>query len=228
MWFKSSDIFTPQFKFPFQCIIFDENAYRIKDFSTYGITLPENLGRAVIKRQSEYLAGRLCAQAVLKTYAMEKFQVMNGADRAPIWPENIKASISHAKGIAVAMATNDPQVKGVGIDIEYLMHNKQELELQSSILNPDEIKIFVKFAMLHAHPLSIIFSAKESLYKALYPSVKAFFSFDAASLISFDENKLTFTINQIQGNGVLKGQLIEVYYQENFDLLLTECIINME
>lgn len=128
MLFKSSRIFSSQFKFPFQCVIFDVDTYCIKDFSNYGITLPEQLGNAVVKRQAEYLAGRLYAQAVLRTYSMERFQIVNGEDRAPIWPKNITASISHIKGIAVSIATNDPQVKGVGIDIEYIMNKKLELE----------------------------------------------------------------------------------------------------
>ena len=74
--------------------------------------------------------------------------------------------------------------------------------------------------------MSIIFSAKESLYKALYPSVKFYFGFEAASLIFFEQNELTFTMNQDLGTAVLKEQLIEVFYQENFDLILTECVIN--
>ncbi|MBE0361870.1 enterobactin synthetase component D [Pseudoalteromonas ulvae UL12] len=224
MWFRRADIFTSQLNLPFHCVFFDVNGYSIQNFAAYGIELPVGLRHAVVKRQAEYLAGRLCAQVALKNYGLESFQVVNGDDRAPIWPEHITASISHTKGIAAAMAVQDPKIKGVGIDIECLMEKRQESELQHYIINPDEMAIFANLAAIHTYPLTIIFSAKESLYKALYPSVKRFFGFDAASLISFDDKKLVFILNNDLTTAIRQGQVIDVYYQQRHDLVLTECV----
>jgi enterobactin synthetase component D len=225
MWLTNMNVVKSQFDFPFYSIFFDVNTYNIEDFDANGIAFPATLSHAVTKRQAEYLAGRICAQAVLKTCGFDTFQVFNGEDRAPIWPDNITASISHTKGIAVAMASKDAKVKGIGIDIEYLMDKEKEIELQSYILAPDENEVFSEWASTHFHPLTIIFSAKESLYKALYPSVKTFFGFDSASLISFDNKKLTFRINQQLTFDVPKGLLIEVHYQQSANFVLTECVV---
>ena len=55
------------------------------------------------------------------------------------------------------------------------MKETQEIELQSHILAADEHSSFKNLAKHHSHPLTIVFSAKESIYKALYPLVKAYF-----------------------------------------------------
>ena len=62
--------------------------------------------------------------------------------------------------------------------------------------------------------LLIIFSAKESLFKGLYPEVKRLFLFDAAQLIKFDEdkNKVIFMLTQDLSPMRRKGIELTIYY----------------
>ena len=42
--------------------------------------------------------------------------------------------------------------------------------------------------------LTLVFSAKESLYKCLYPQVQKYFGFDAARVVALDSEQRTFVI----------------------------------
>lgn len=214
---------SPQLHHNSYCCEFDSSSFIDSDFLNYQILFPQQLQKAVIKRRAEYLAGRFCAKQVLSALNIPCFDIISGPDRAPIWPENIIGSITHTQGVAMAMACQHTDVAGIGIDIEQLMSAEQELELQKQILHPDEYPLFRQLAEQLSHPLTIIFSAKESIFKALYPSVKQFFGFEAAKLMAFDEQQLQFTITNTLASAVPKNTQITVFYQINASIVLTEC-----
>lgn len=213
----------PQLPYPYYCSEFEATSFVGADFSTHQILFPAQLGKAVSKRKAEYLAGRVCAKHVLATLSIDNFELHSGTDRAPIWPENIIGSITHTQGVAMAMACQHTDVAGIGIDIEQLMSAEQELELQKQILHPDEYPLFRQLAEQLSHPLTVIFSAKESIFKALYPSVKQFFGFEAAQLIAFNKQQLQFKITQTLSEQVPQDTCLTVFYQCNNEQVLTEC-----
>ncbi|MCF2828829.1 MULTISPECIES: 4'-phosphopantetheinyl transferase family protein [Pseudoalteromonas] len=218
-----SHLFTPYLSHHFHCIQFDPDSFNAHSFEQQNILLPASLDKAVAKRRAEFLAGRICAKTCLAHFGQGDFTLLNGSDRAPIWPANIVASITHTRGIAAAIATDDIAVKGLGIDIERDMKPKQEVELQRQILHPEEAEIFTLFGEQVHCPLTVIFSAKESIFKALYSTVQKFFGFDAVKLTQFDDKKLIFTLMETLHKNLSKGQQVEVYYQCKDALVLTEC-----
>lgn len=206
-----------------QLLRFDMDSFHSGDFDKYGITFPVKLSKAVAKRQGEYLAGRVAAKLVLEALSSPILQVGSGEDRAPIWPEGVLGSISHSKGVAMAMATSTQECAGIGVDLEHFMSAKQEQELQTHILGELDKPMFEKLAAQLQCPLTLVFSAKESIFKALYPSVKRFFGFEAAALIAFDVEKLHFRITQPLSDLVPVGTEVTVFYQLFEGWLLTEC-----
>ncbi|MEJ6474945.1 4'-phosphopantetheinyl transferase family protein [Pseudoalteromonas piscicida] len=220
---NQSHLFTPFLKHHFHCIQFDPDSYTDQSFDQHNILLPTSLEKAVAKRRAEFLAGRVCANACLTPLGHGGFPVLNGSDRAPIWPTHTIASITHTRGIAAAIATSDRMIKGLGIDIERDMKPKQEVELQRQILHSDEVNIFNQFAKTVHCPLTVIFSAKESIYKALYGTVNRFFGFDAVKLSHFDDQVLSFTLMETLHEQLVAGQVIQVFYQCKMGLVLTEC-----
>lgn len=226
MWLKTTTLFQSQLDFSFYCAHFNIEHFDLQYFTELGITFPAKLNNAVVKRQAEYLAGRVCAKNALSTFGINDFQIISGENRAPIWPTNICGSITHTQGIAAAVVSNNPNIAGLGIDIECFMKEKQEKELQSHILAPNEQSSFSKLSKLSSNPLTIIFSAKESIYKALYPTVRNFFDFDAVTLIEFDNNRLIFIINKSLAIKVPKGSLITVYYQKCNNFVITESLFS--
>jgi enterobactin synthetase component D len=212
-----------QLKHVNHCVHFELDSLKNDDFITHGISFPERLHKAVPKRQAEYLAGRLCAKMALQQAESTLVDVATGEDRAPIWPQGFLGSISHSKGMAMAMVAQSEQCQGLGIDLEHFMTEKQENDLQTHILCAQDRSQFEALAQHVSHPLTLVFSAKESIFKALYSSVKRFFGFEAAALQHFDNSSLTFRITTRLSDLVPEGAQVTVYYQVFDGWLLTEC-----
>ncbi|MEQ3513214.1 4'-phosphopantetheinyl transferase superfamily protein [Pseudoalteromonas sp. BZB3] len=203
---------------------FDAGSFVPQSFDLFKQPLPERIKKAVHKRQAEYLAGRLCATQALIALNFENPIVHTADDRVPIWPAGTFGSITHTKGIAAAIAGLQDRATGVGIDVEKLMKDSQEIKLQTHILRDDESTQFHELSKQVTHPLSVIFSAKESIYKALYPFVKKYFGFDKAKLIAFNETILTFKIMYNLSKQVQTGLEVNVHYQIIDGLVFTQCL----
>lgn len=143
-------------------------------------------------RKNEYLLGRVCAS---KAYDLcmgtELLNLPTNPDRSPAWPSDVVGSISHNQYWVGAAVARQADLIGVGIDFEVMGRTK--LELARQIRSSEDI---LKHTELSDEDLlTIIFSCKESLYKALYPSVKKFFGFEDAALRKLDLTNGTFTID---------------------------------
>ncbi|WKD48146.1 4'-phosphopantetheinyl transferase family protein [Microbulbifer spongiae] len=160
-------------------------------FHKFNIDLPVQIARSVPKRQMEYFFGRMAARYALSALGIEHFQVGTGKWREPIWPEGTIGSISHNGRFAGATVLEATKFAGIGIDIESVLSEKSQLALQDTAIFQSEIR-YLKAHGLMAAPgsvLSILFSAKESFFKAAFPLVKRYFDFDAVSLVDFDNNR---------------------------------------
>ncbi len=177
---------------------FSVDAYHDGLFAELGVVFPSSLTRAVPKRRAEFLAGRYLASVILPSLGHPQFTVGIGDDRAPRWPDNVRGSLSHNANTALCAAQvygASPLTCGVGIDVETLMDGQQALEFMPMIVNGGE------YELLRRHPrislsalLTLTFSAKESLFKMLYPQVGRLFGFLDAQLVALDERQCRFTL----------------------------------
>lgn len=148
---------------------------------------------AVTKRYREFTAGRLCARKVLKKLGVDNFPLLVGDSRQPLWPPGVVGSISHCYDNCVVAATKDTHIAGLGIDVEdsatleagikSLICRKSEEQWVSGVSKPD----CVDWA-------KIIFSAKESVYKCLFPLKNIYMDFREVE-IEFDLENNEFFIN---------------------------------
>ncbi|MBK8066246.1 MAG: 4'-phosphopantetheinyl transferase superfamily protein [Rhodanobacteraceae bacterium] len=69
-----------------------------------------------LPRRREFLAGRLAAQAALAQIAERGLVGRRG--HAPVWPDGCCGSISHANGVAVAVAGSARDWRALGVDLE--------------------------------------------------------------------------------------------------------------
>lgn len=160
-----------------------------------GIELPDRLTTAIIERRVHFLAGRHCAREAIRALSPQHAQipVLVGDNREPIWPIGIRGSISHTKRYAAAVVGNVKQVRGLGIDVERWMKPEAPEKLGNHITLQGELEPLVKTSgLLPSEVLTIVFSAKESLFKALYGAVGRYFGFHDASLFALDLEKGTF------------------------------------
>ncbi|CAI0725985.1 phosphopantetheinyltransferase component of enterobactin synthase multienzyme complex [Serratia quinivorans] len=172
--------------------------YQDSCFDEIGMTLPDHLARAVPKRRAEYLAGRYLARELLAPLGFADFTLLRGEDRAPQWPQGIAGAISHNADTALCAVHRESGLGGVGLDVETLMPTLRAQELWGAIVSETE------YEYLHAQPqafnrlLTLVFSAKESLFKALYPQVRCYFDFLDARLVAVDTQQQTFALELLK------------------------------
>jgi enterobactin synthetase component D len=148
----------------------------------------------VTKRQSEFLAGRYTAKMAMKKagfYDKKVPTVVIGENRNPVWPDKIKGSISHSGNKAVCAIIPYADTHYIGIDLEHFTSNNIYEELNELVLSKSEIELVSSVLLPTNIAFTLIFSAKESLFKALFPFINEYFGFECASIYKIDlENNL--------------------------------------
>lgn len=162
---------------------------------TGDIVMPATLGRAVPKRRAEFAAGRRCAREALRALApgLAALEVAIGRQREPLFPPGAVGTISHARGLAAAAVAPSTHAAGIGLDIEYWDAGADALVSEDLVLVRGEAeRLAVQTAWSRARVATFVFSAKESLYKTLFPRVQTYFDFQDAELVAIDPGALTF------------------------------------
>ena len=158
----------------------------VDDFQHCAIDMPASIQRSVAKRQAEFLAGRLCARAALLQLDNTHATPTIGEDRAPVWPAHIAGAITHSNGRAAAIVALKRDWQALGMDLENLLSDERAKRLAREILTPDELQRMAKGpAQQIAQWVTLTFSVKESLFKALFPLVGQRFYFEHAEVLSW-------------------------------------------
>jgi 4'-phosphopantetheinyl transferase EntD len=136
-------------------------------------------GVATVRLQ-EHAAGRHCAGQALRDAGASDVHVGVASDRRPIWPRGFVGSIAHSRSIACAAVAHCSQRQSLGIDAEPLFDLRAMEDAVPQIVSRDE---WCSMPRLDSTTFAtIVFSAKESLFKCLYPIVCEFFDFQDASV----------------------------------------------
>lgn len=130
---------------------------------------------AVPARQAEFAAGRAAARRCLAALGKDAAALPVGHDRAPVWPDGLFGSISHAAGVAVA-AVSPTRVPGLDVEEDAAL----EAELWPLILTVAERARLPSDQPGRA--ARRIFAAKEAVFKAQRPGARAMFGFDAVEI----------------------------------------------
>ncbi|ASO28777.1 enterobactin synthase [Vibrio anguillarum] len=195
-----------------------------------GISLPSSLNQAVLKRHCEFLAGRMCAKHCLtKLDQSQSLTLEIGKGNQAVWPQNIVGSISHCHGYAIAAATHQTQAcAALGIDIEQLIRDEWLSDIRQQVMIPAEHIFAHHFAQL-ASFITLIFSAKESIYKAIYPWVEQVLDFHVVELIHVDKHakRLIFQIHTDLHPFLNPSYTISVgYHWPDSEYVLTWCYLS--
>jgi len=162
----------------------------------------EALGRCVPKRLQEFAAGRACASAALKQLGYPRCPILRGTNREPLWPSGVVGSITHCDGYCAAAVASTAAVETIGIDAEL---NAPLPEGTLSLIAFDE-----ELMMLSDLPADgvcwdrLLFSAKESLFKAWYPIERQW--------LGFEDARVTF----VPQNGTITAQVLRPSSSELF------------
>ncbi|WP_217349025.1 4'-phosphopantetheinyl transferase family protein [Solemya elarraichensis gill symbiont] len=145
-----------------------------------GITLPHAILRSVKKRRAEFIAGRYMAKLCLKHFSVADYDVDIGAHREPIWPLDIIGTISHCANQAVALVAKRSSYRFVGIDIERFINKRNAEYIGFNIHDKYEFSLLLEQGFSNSVITTLIFSAKESLFKAIFSYIKKYIDFECA------------------------------------------------
>ncbi len=167
----------------------DELRYSGDPAGAVRITLPEELRGAVAKRRREFLHGRLCAALALRSAGFPEELPRRG--RAPLWPEGAAGSISHTDTRAIAVVAHGG---ALGVDCEDLMSPEQAAALHGTLINGSEAALRPEGLPFEAY-LTLAFSAKEALYKALSGRLETMPGFLDVAVTVVTDKRLSLTFD---------------------------------
>lgn len=170
------------------------------------VTLPPELLTAVPKRRAEFLAGRLCAAMALR--AAGQPQTVGRKGRAPVWPSGVVGSISHGQGRVVAAVST--RLAALGVDCEAIMPDDRANLLHTELLSAQEAALRPSRLTFAAY-VTLVFSGKEALYKALSSRLPQMPGFLDVTVTGITNQTMTM---------VLHGQTYPVQYRIDG----TECL----
>jgi 4'-phosphopantetheinyl transferase EntD len=138
------------------------------------------IARAVPKRAVEFRRGRACARAALAELGAAPEPIPVAATRAPVWPAGFVGSITHCRGLVAAVAARTERIVALGLDAEPVGPL------------PDGTHHLI------LHPLDrrgpdgaldkVVFSAKESIFKTLFPLTGVWLDFRDV-VVELDEGR---------------------------------------
>jgi 4'-phosphopantetheinyl transferase EntD len=148
------------------------------------------IARAVSSRRQQYAATRHLARDIFGRIGVQPQPVLNRQDRSPIWPVGFHGTITHTEawcGVAIASET---LVAGVGIDAERAQ--ALDRDVVQRVITQREWQRIEASGRDPLQVAALWFSAKESVYKCVFPTVQRFIGFSEVE-VSVDFAVSTFT-----------------------------------
>jgi 4'-phosphopantetheinyl transferase EntD len=135
---------------------------------------------AVAGRRSEFLTARTCARRALQQLGFPAVPIGRGRNREPLWPKNIAGSITHCQGYRAAAVASRSEILSIGIDAE------PDCSLPAGLVNRIAFgreRVAVRQLDQRIHWDRLLFSAKESVFKAWFPITNRWIDFEDAEVI---------------------------------------------
>ena len=140
-----------------------------------------HIERAVPKRRLEFAAGRQLARRLLIEIGQGIDAMPSDADRVPQWPQAVVGSITHCNSLCAVAVAPRTLSAGIGLDVEPA--KPMNAELVPHILREAERERMRDWPGRWRDLAGILtFSAKEALYKSIYPAHRVFLDFQDVEL----------------------------------------------
>ncbi len=164
----------------------------------------EYISRAAVKRRNEFTAVRHCARIALAELGLDRPPMVPGGAGAPTWPLDVAGSMTHCHGYRAAAVGQTSYIAAVGIDAE--PDEQLPAGILASIASASEQRHLSSLPEAAWGPSwdRLLFSAKESIYKAWFPLMHRWLGFEDAEL-RFALNG-TFTAELLVGPLIVNGQ----------------------
>ena len=165
---------------------------------------------AAPKRRREFTAGRACARRALARAGFQPVPVLPGPSGEPVWPPGVVGSLTHCDGYRAAAIGRAGKFAAIGIDAE--PHDVLPGGVLPMVASDSERSAL---AALAAHRPGIcweriLFSAKESVFKAWFPATGRRLGFAGAE-VTVDPAG-TFAARLLVPGPVVSGAPLTTYH----------------
>ncbi|WP_261566006.1 4'-phosphopantetheinyl transferase family protein [Frankia gtarii] len=140
------------------------------------------LARAVDKRRREFTTARICAHQALAGLGLPPAPILPGNRGAPQWPAGVVGSITHCAGYRAAAVAFAGQLRTIGVDAEPNEPNPKGVTAQITVPAEEGWLATLTETRPTVHWDRLLFSAKESVYKAWFPLAQRWLGFEDAAL----------------------------------------------
>ena len=164
-----------------------------------GISIPPLWQQATPARQRDFVAGRYAAKQALLAVGVVDSQIGIDQHRAPIWPQGTVGSITHAGDYVAATIGPSETFESIGIDTEIILSEDNCESLRHLIMTKFERENAGSWGLSTSTTTTLVFSAKESIYKCLFPLVLEFFDFLDVEIYHIDVLKKSFAFRILRG-----------------------------
>jgi 4'-phosphopantetheinyl transferase EntD len=199
------------------------------------IVLPKELVGAHPRRELSFRAGRACALQALQEFGCAGDLIIGREPSGvPIWPDGTSGSISHTSFsamdkqylVAGAIVASRRDFAGIGIDCEIVMTEQRAQTVGSQLALESEFRMIADLLLLESSsPLTVtlLFSAKEAIFKSVYPLVGRMFGFKSYCLC-----RASTKAGRGQNEGMLEFRTVDGFFgspsAEGREKLLAETV----
>ncbi|WP_327303698.1 4'-phosphopantetheinyl transferase superfamily protein [Streptomyces sp. NBC_01298] len=163
------------------------------------------VAHGVEQRRREFATVRGCARDALAALGVPPTPILQGPRGEPRWPDGIVGSMTHGGGYQAAAVARAGDMLSVGIDAEpnEPLPSAGTLAL---VTLPEEREWLARRQVLRPEVCwdRLLFSAKESVYKAWFPVTRRWLDFEDA-LITIDPDAGTFHARLLVPGPVIDG-----------------------
>jgi 4'-phosphopantetheinyl transferase EntD len=140
------------------------------------------LVRAVESRRREFITTRRLARAALAGLGCPAAPIRTGPKREPVWPAGVAGALTHCVGYRAAAVVRCTDLASVGIDAE--PSGPVPDGVGRLVIRPAEHEMIGRLAARTPEVSwdRLLFSAKESVYKAWFPLTGRWLGFQDAEL----------------------------------------------
>ncbi|MDD5067347.1 MAG: 4'-phosphopantetheinyl transferase superfamily protein [bacterium] len=176
------------------------------------------------KHKEDFATGRWCARKLLKKIGVRSSSILKGGEGEPIWPEGVVGSISHTRGAWCASLASREHYLSLGIDIEPLARDVSRSAVR--YFTTIEEREWLKKKKERALYEKLVFCAKESIFKLLYPLLRSRFYFQSVTVFPPSRGThFTALLNRDLNKIFRKGRRINgFYFHDKKWILVLTCL----
>lgn len=139
------------------------------------------IASSVGKRRREFISARHCARRAMAQLDQPEVAILRGERGSPIWPDGLVGSMTHCDGYRAAALGRAAAFRSIGIDAE------PDRPLPNGVLktisSEAERSALAAASSPGLHLDTVLFSAKETVYKTWFPLTGRWLGFDDAELV---------------------------------------------